>query len=178
MEFFEECFVCDSVNLSALSKALHVPHDFLVGYVFEHGLGGLVTGIRAAAAAFAQRNDQVTGQVAAALKAEGRNVLKQLAANGALHAVTSVLLYVTASPAWMFAVTVLPVALGGFALDGPNSVGPRGSCFQFALKGGAMLSAVMLAVTAIELTTGSGLVVVCERIDFDNGIIFDDGMEK
>ena len=41
-----------------------------------------------------------------------------------------------------------------------------------------MLSVVTLAVTAIELTTGFGLVVAGERIDLDNGIICDDGMEN
>ena len=44
--------------------------------MFEHGLGDLVTDIRDAAAAFALTNDQVTQQAAAALKAEGGNVLR------------------------------------------------------------------------------------------------------
>ena len=110
VEFFEECFVGDTVNLSALST-LHVPHDFLAGYVFEYGL---VADIRVAAAAFAQRNDQMTKQAAATLKAEGWNVLKQLAVIGGLHAATLFVLDATASLACLFAASALPVAVGGF----------------------------------------------------------------
>ena len=166
----------DTVNLSqGFACAARLPSRSRV----EHCLGDLMTDIRDAAAAFGRTNDQVTQQAAAAaLKAEGWNVLKQLAAIGGLYVSTFVLLNMTASTVCMSVVTVLPVALGGFALDGPDPAGSRGSCFQFALKGYAMLSAVMLAVTAIELTAGFGLVVAGERIDLDSGIICDVGMEN
>ena len=37
-ELFPQFFEGDTVNLAALSKAVNVSHEFLAGYVFEHGL--------------------------------------------------------------------------------------------------------------------------------------------
>ena len=62
-------FVGDRVNLAALSKAVNVSHEFLAGYVFEHGLGQLVTEIQAAAAAIAFEGDQLATQAVAASEA-------------------------------------------------------------------------------------------------------------
>ena len=39
----------DTVNLAGLSNAVNVSHEFLAGYVFEHGFGQPVAEIQAAA---------------------------------------------------------------------------------------------------------------------------------
>ena len=62
----------------------------------------------------------------------------------------------TASLACLFAASALPVAFGGFALHGPGPVGSRSSCFQHVPMGAAMLSAAMLAATAMGLFVGFG----------------------
>ena len=62
-EFFPQFFEGDTVNLAALSKAVNVSHEFLAGYVFEHGLGQPVSEIQAAAAL---ESDQLVKQVVAA----------------------------------------------------------------------------------------------------------------
>ena len=69
-EFFAQFFVGDTVNLAALSKAVNVSHEFLAGYVFEHGLGQPVTEIQAAAAAIAFESDQLATQAVAAREEE------------------------------------------------------------------------------------------------------------
>ena len=58
------------MDLAAFCKALHVSQDFLADHVFEHGLGGLVAEILAAAAAIDLGSDQMTPQAAAAMEAE------------------------------------------------------------------------------------------------------------
>ena len=55
------------MNLAALSKAVNVSHEFLAGYVFEHGLGQPVSGIQAAAAL---ESDQLVKQAVAAREEE------------------------------------------------------------------------------------------------------------
>ena len=76
-EYFAHFFVGDTVNLAALSKAVNVSHEFLAGYVFEHGLGQPVTEIQAAAAAIAFEGDQLVTQAVAA-REEEVSVLKKL----------------------------------------------------------------------------------------------------
>ena len=66
-EFFPQFFVGDTVNLAALSKAVNVSHEFLAGYVFEHGLGQPVSEIQAAAAL---ESDQLVTQAVAAREEE------------------------------------------------------------------------------------------------------------
>ena len=56
-----------TVNLAALSKAVNVLHEFLAGYVFEHGLGQPVSEIQAAAAL---ESDQLVKQAVAAREEE------------------------------------------------------------------------------------------------------------
>ena len=68
-EFFPQFFEGDTVNLAALSKAVSVSHEFLAGYVFEHGLGQPVSEIQAAAAA-ALEGDQLVKQAVAAREEE------------------------------------------------------------------------------------------------------------
>ena len=65
--FFPQFFEADTVNLAALSKAVNVSHEFLAGYVFEHGLGQLVSEIQAAAAL---ESDQLVKQAVAAREEE------------------------------------------------------------------------------------------------------------
>ena len=55
------------MNLAALSKAVNVSHEFLAGYVFEHGLGQPVSEIQAAAAL---ESDQLVKQAVAAREEE------------------------------------------------------------------------------------------------------------
>ena len=69
-EFLAQYFVGDTVNLAALSKAVNVSHEFLAGYVFEHGFGEPVEQIQAAAAAIAFEIDQLAMQAVAAREAE------------------------------------------------------------------------------------------------------------
>ena len=76
-EYFAQFFVGDTVNLAALSQAVNVSHEFLAGYVFEHGLGQTVTEIQAAAAAIAFEGDQLATQAVAA-KEEEVSVLKKI----------------------------------------------------------------------------------------------------
>ena len=66
-EFFPQFFEGDTVNLAALSKAVNVSHEFLAGYVFEHGLGQPVSEIQAAAAL---DSDQLVKQAVAAREEE------------------------------------------------------------------------------------------------------------
>ena len=66
-EFFPQFFVGDTVNLAALSKAVNVSHEFLAGYVFEHGLGQPVSEIQAAAVL---EGDQLVTQAVAAREEE------------------------------------------------------------------------------------------------------------
>ena len=66
-EFFPQFFEDDTVNLAALSKAVNVSHEFLAGYVFEHGLGQPVSEIQAAAAL---ESDQLVKQAVAAREEE------------------------------------------------------------------------------------------------------------
>ena len=78
-EYIAQFFVGDIVNLAALSKAVNVSHEFLAGYVFEHGLGQPVTEIKAAAAAIAFESDQLATQAVAA-REEEVSVLEKLGA--------------------------------------------------------------------------------------------------
>ena len=66
-EYFTQFFVGDTVNLAALSKAVNVSHEFLAGYVFEHGLGQPVSEIQAAAVL---ESDQLVKQAVAASEEE------------------------------------------------------------------------------------------------------------
>ena len=55
------------MNLAALSNAVNVSHEFLAGYLFEHGLGQPVSEIQAAAAL---ESDQLVTQAVAAREEE------------------------------------------------------------------------------------------------------------
>ena len=66
-EFFPQFFEGDTVNLAALSKGVNVSHEFLAGYVFEHGLGQPVSEIQAVAAL---DSDQLVKQAVAAREEE------------------------------------------------------------------------------------------------------------
>ena len=70
---------------------------------------------------------------------EGWNFVKQLAAILGLYAASFVLLDATASPACLFAASVLSIAFGGFAFCGPCPVGSSDSCFKHVPMGAAML---------------------------------------
>ena len=72
-EYFAQLFVGDTVNLAALSKAVNVSHEFLVGYVFEHGLGQPVSEIQAAAVL---EGDQLVTQAVAAREEEVSDLKK------------------------------------------------------------------------------------------------------